>query len=108
MAYVVSANSSAAIEIGATGVAEIVQNVRMIITTIKGSVPLDRGFGISATFLDSPLPAAMAAFTGEVMAEVQAQEPRCVVESVSFVEDANSAIEGRLYPVVAISTKENA
>jgi len=40
---------------GLADVAEVMQNVRIILTTRKGTVPLDRDFGISQEFLDSPI-----------------------------------------------------
>jgi hypothetical protein len=89
--------------IGATGVTEIVQNARNILGTTKGSVPLDRTFGVRLRFLDRPLPEAMAEYTGEVVAELQAQEPRLKVESVSFAAKPEDAVDGRLYPIVTIS-----
>ncbi|UZP67647.1 GPW/gp25 family protein [Desulfovibrio mangrovi] len=89
--------------IGATGVAEILQNARNILGTTKGTVPLDRTFGVRMRFLDRPLPEAMAEYTGEIIAELQAQEPRLQVVSVSFADKPDDAVEGRLYPLVTIS-----
>lgn len=40
--------------------AEILQNIRTIITTTKYSVPLDRDFGINADMLDLPINVAQA------------------------------------------------
>lgn len=37
-----------------TEVVEILQNVRTILATRKGSVPLDRDFGLSWQYLDAP------------------------------------------------------
>ena len=39
----------------ASVVAEVLQNVRTILSTRKGSVPLDRDFGISWEYLDRPI-----------------------------------------------------
>ena len=35
---------------------EILQNVRTILATPVGSVPLDRDFGVDMRFIDRPLP----------------------------------------------------
>lgn len=35
------------IQIGATGLAGLAQEIRMVLATRKGSVPLDRDFGLS-------------------------------------------------------------
>ena len=40
--------------------AEVIQNVRCILATRKGSVPFDRAFGVSWDMLDKPLPVAKA------------------------------------------------
>ncbi len=108
MQALVDMTQSTGLTVGATGVAAILQCVRVILSTIKGTVPLDRDFGISAAYLDTPLPEAMAAFIGEIVDAVEAQEPRVDVSSVTFKAKADEAMEGRLYPVVQVSIKEDA
>jgi phage baseplate assembly protein W len=103
MEFILDTTLPAEVVIGATGVTEILQNVRTIVSTIKGSVPLDRDFGVSASFLDSPTPEAMAAFTGEAIDEIEKQEPRCSVVSVDFKPLAEAAMDGRLFPVIRIA-----
>lgn len=106
--FVVDTSRPAAVTIGATGVASILQQVRMVLTTVRGSVPLDRTFGLAVTFLDRPLPHAMAEYTGEVIAAVQALVPGVIVDSVGFSTDEAGAVDGRLYPVVTVSIEEAA
>ncbi|WP_022850651.1 GPW/gp25 family protein [Limisalsivibrio acetivorans] len=81
---------------------DIFQNVATIITTTKGSVPLDRDFGISGTFLDSPAPVAQAKLRGEIVSAIEMYEPRAYVTGVSFRGDD----DGRLWPVVQIGVKD--
>ena len=83
-------------------VEEIIQNVRIIFTTMKYSVPLDRLFGVSATMLDKPMPKAMAILQAEIMAAINKYEPRCHVTKVSFDGD----MDGRLVPRVRIEIDE--
>nr|WP_287412745.1 hypothetical protein [Pseudodesulfovibrio sp.] len=104
--FVIDTSQPAPVVIGASGVESKLQQVRMVLTTVKGSVPLDRTFGLSMTFLDRPLPHAMAEYSGEVVVEVQAQVPGVVVELVEFTPDQNGAVDGRLYPVVTLSIQE--
>ncbi|MDR7865170.1 MAG: hypothetical protein RIN56_00050 [Sporomusaceae bacterium] len=85
------------IDFGATGVKEILQNVRTILTTPIYSVPLDRLFGLDATMLDEPLPVAQAKLTAKVIAAVHKYEPRFRVTRVLY--DGN-AIDGVLRPTV--------
>jgi uncharacterized protein len=91
--------------IGATGLTEIFQNVKTILATTRGSVPLDRTFGLDAA-LDEPLPIAWARMAADIVAEVEKQEPRVRVSRVDF--KALDAAEGRLAPVVYIRIREGA
>jgi hypothetical protein len=79
--------------------AEILQNVRTIISTPKYSVPLNREFGISATMLDEPISIAQAKLTAEIISAVRQWEPRAVVTQVTYESDAR---EGVLRPKVRV------
>lgn len=105
--FIVDTTKPTSVVIGATGVQSVLQQVRMVLTTVKGSVPLDRTFGLRMTFLDRPLPHAMAEYTGEVIVEVQTQVSGVVVENVDFKPKRDEAVDGRLFPVVTISIKED-
>ena len=87
--------------------AEVIQNVRCILATRKGSVPFDRAFGVSWDMLDRPLPVAKAMMIAAVVEAVQEYEPRAAVRGVRFSDDPASAMEGRLSPVVTIEIKED-
>ncbi len=89
------------IDVGASGIAEIVQNVKTILTTAKGSVPLDREFGVDMSFMDQPVPTARAMIMASVVEAVNKYEPRVKVTNVGFEEDERG-IEGRMIPVVRI------
>lgn len=92
---------------GATGLTEIMQNVRIILTTMRGSVPLDRDFGRSGESLDAPLPLAMARESAEIVELVEREEPRVEVVSVRFDEAREAeAAGGVLVPIVRIRIKE--
>lgn len=106
--FIVDTRQPAPIEIGAIGIRAKLQQVRMVMTTIKGSVPLDRTFGLRMTFLDRPLPHAMAEFSGEIISEVQAQVPGVTVVDVDFKPDESGAMDGRLYPVTSVNIEEDA
>lgn len=71
----------------ATEVEEITQNVQMIIATMKGTVPLDRSFGIDGRFLDEPVGVAQARAVAEITSAVNSQEPRARVKKVIFGGD---------------------
>ena len=63
---------------------EILQNVITICTTLKGSVPMDRDFGISTKLIDEPVNVAKVRITSEIIQAVRKYEPRVRVTQVSF------------------------
>lgn len=90
----------------ATVAAEVVQNVRTIIATHIGTVPLFRDFGVSWDGIDRPLPVARAIVRAAVIEAIQKYEPRAVVDSVTWPEGddaAADAMEGIMRPTVTIS-----
>ena len=59
MRYTVSAASTGTLRFNETDrVASILQNITMILSTRKGSVPLYRDFGLPMDFVDRPAPVA--------------------------------------------------
>lgn len=63
---------------------EIAQNVRMILTTLKKTVPMDREFGVDGELIDLPVAAAQARMTAEIVDAVHRYEPRARAMSVSY------------------------
>lgn len=84
-------------------VAEILQNVRTILNTRIGTVPLARDFGVSWEHVDKPYPIAKAMMAASVVDAIEEFEPRARVESVEFEETEASAMDGILVPRVVIS-----
>lgn len=82
---------------------EVVQNVRTILATQVGTVPLFRDFGVSWDGLDRPMPVAKAIIRSAVIEAVQAFEPRAVVDSVEWDDNAEDALQGLMHPVVTVS-----
>lgn len=78
---------------------EIIQNVRTILTTLKGTVPLDREFGMDASLVDTPTSSIEGRLTVEIMETVERYEPRVQVRSVDFEGDA---MDGSVYPRVRV------
>ena len=85
-----------------TEVVEILQNVRTILSTQIGTVPLHRDFGISWEHIDKPYPVAKQLMMVEVIEAIEKFEPRAKVESVEFDESTESAMEGLLKPRVIV------
>lgn len=101
-----SVELAAAVNFGPTSeTEEILQNVRTILSTRVGSVPLDRGFGLTWEHVDKPYPVARSLMTAAVIEAIEAYEPRASVESVEFNGDAEDAMDGLLRPRVTVSIK---
>lgn len=97
MSVQVSADDSAVINFSPTPREEVIQNVRMILSTLQGTVPLDRGFGIDTSMIDEPINIARARLASAVIAAIKRNESRVTTLSVSFKEELDA---GRLVPVV--------
>ena len=82
---------------------EILQNVYTVISTLQYSVPLNRPFGMSASYLDTPHLVAQSKFASEVIEKVEQYEPRAIVEEVTFTQNE---VNGQFYPVVTIRPAE--
>jgi uncharacterized protein len=85
---------------------EVAQNVRMILSTPKGTVPLDRDFGLSFGLVDQPMPRARALMEVEIVRQVAKYEPRASVVSIRWEENQDEAMDGRANPVVTIEVRE--
>ena len=87
---------------GASGITEVIQNVRTLLTTRKGTVPIDRKFGLSFEFLDDPLPTSRAKIQTEIFQAIKKYEPRAVLKQITFDIDP---MVGRLAPTVKIEVR---
>jgi len=89
---------------GATGVFAVMQNVRTILTTRKGTLPMDRDFGITLDFLDSPSLQLRARAEQECFMALRKYEPRAVLKQIRWEADIKS---GRFWPDILIQVVEN-
>lgn len=89
----------------ATVVEEVVQNVRMILATPRGTVPLHRGFGLeSSTLLDRPVNVVQAMLSTTIIDAIQQGEPRATVQEVQW--SGSTVQDGILTPTVLIHINE--
>lgn len=91
------------VDFGATGLTALLQNVRTILSTVAGTVPLDRSFGIDSSPVDGPIAIAQARMTAAVVKAVQTHEPRVVVLAVTYNSEH---ADGRLMPSVKVRLRE--
>jgi len=76
-------------KLGLSGIEEIAQNIWLILNTPKGTVPLDRKFGIDWALIDKPYPQAIQLLKAQVVRAIETYEPRVKVKQVK-VEKASA------------------
>ena len=81
---------------------EVIQNVKTILTTIQGTVPLDRDFGIDSEVIDKPVNVIRPLIVQEVKEKLAKYEPR--VKFISMLWDGAGS-EGRIVPTVRVAIK---
>ncbi len=66
---------------------EIHQNIKTILSTIKGTVPLMRDFGIDPNLIDQPQNQAfLQILKNEIVAQIRKYEPRAKVKEIKLYE----------------------
>ena len=97
MTYEISGGETPPLNLApATLAEEVVQNVRMIISTVKYSVPMDREFGIEGAILDRPVNVAKAHLTNEMFRAVRRYEPRAEITDINFDGDESGQLTPRI------------
>ena len=82
---------------------EVVQNIRMILSSMFFEVPYAREFGLNAVYLDAPIQRAEALTRADIIKQIKRYEPRAKVE---YVNMDGSVIEGKTTPIVGISLND--
>lgn len=83
---------------------EILQNVSIIISTPKFSVPLDRGFGTNQAYIDTTVNSAQPKIVIEIADAIEKYEPRAEAKEVNFEIDETQ--RGRIVPIVEVVIKD--
>ena len=86
----------------ATELEEILQNVKTILTTIQGTVPLDREFGVDKKILDLPISAVQAKISAATVKAINKFEPRAKVRKVFYDNTDRESADGILKPRVTV------
>lgn len=77
MSYKVNATDLTNIRFNETDtLSSVLQNIAVILSTPKGSVPQYREFGLTVTMLDKPTPMAKMMMRAEVREAIERWEPR--------------------------------
>lgn len=84
-------------------VEEVLQNVRVLLSSVKCDVPLARGLGLDAEYLHKPQPAAETLLYQAVADALEEYEPRAELQSMDFELDAESGV---IVPIVEVEINE--
>ncbi len=101
---VVDMTKAVAVQVGAVGLTALAQEIRTLLATRKGSVPLDRDFGLTWDYVDAPMPEAMQYMVAEIGQQLHRYVPRIRVQDISFSSDDTA--DGRLLPRVTVEIRE--
>jgi len=104
--YEVSFTSGFTIDFSATGDAEILQNVAMILASVAYSCPMARAFAWDGSLLDRPMNIVTNLLASRLMSAITAYESRAEVVSVTFEGDADG-ISGLLKPTVKVRIRSD-
>ncbi len=107
MDYSMDLSKPIAVNFSPSSVAEeILQNVRTICSTVVGSVPLDRDFGMSMDMLDQPINLSRMLFQSAVIQALAKYEPRAKLVSIDFSTDEESVNQGITMPRLTLEIQE--
>lgn len=87
------------ISLGLTGRAAVLQRVRVLLATARGTVPLDRGFGLDPELLDQTGRRVASRLRADVVDQMQRYVPEA---RVIRIDVAPAAREGRLAVAVTV------
>jgi len=102
--YEVIGNPLTEIEIAVGGWREIAQCIKTIVTTWRGSLFLDRQFGIDSSIIDQPENMVLENLIIDVTEQIEKYEPRADIVIITF--DQSQLNEGLIVPIVKFRVKE--
>lgn len=73
---------------------EIAQNISVILSTYKGTVPLNREFGLNTSFIDMTTKSGINIAKFHIGQAINKYEPRVEVINISIIKNDESAIDG--------------
>lgn len=73
---------------------EVIQNLQTILTTYKGTVPLDRDFGISMDLVDNPVRERLKVkIYNDMLNAIRRYEPRCSLLGIVVESDEDGKVQ---------------
>ena len=105
MEIVINTTRPIEVEIGLTGLRQISQELKTLLATRKGSVVMDRDFGLDWAVIDRASPFAKQLFIAEVARQINKYVPRVSYKSIEFLPNAETA-DGVLACNVIVEVRE--
>lgn len=68
----------------------VLQNIALLLSTKKGTVPMYREFGIPMAYINKPFSVAEAIFTAEISEALEMFEPRATLIEVEIFQDKDN------------------
>ncbi|MDR2503992.1 MAG: hypothetical protein LBD82_06405 [Deltaproteobacteria bacterium] len=100
------ASAGGGLTLAASGLAGLEQELRVLLGTPAGSVPLDRDFGIDWSMVDSPISQFMPLYVAEVSRKIERYIPRVRVMAVDLPQtDGAEALDGVIRPRVTLEIR---
>lgn len=81
---------------------EIKKNIETLFSTPEGSIPGERGLGMSRDYLDAPRPVAENLLAVDIYTKVETFEPRATVLDIRF----DTGEDGQILATVRIGPNE--
>jgi len=105
MSYLVSSRDIGKIKLlESDTVTSVMQNIAIILSTKRGTVPLYREFGLPMNFVDKPIPVAKALAVAEITEAIAEFEPRARLKDITFEIDED--VPGKLIPTVEVEIND--
>ena len=82
---------------------DIIRCLKLLYSTIEGTMPMDRDFGLNSDFLGKPIPVAQNELALELVKKTNQYESRVSVEKVTYHESE----EGQIIPVIHLVKGED-
>lgn len=95
--------------IGATGIDDILQCIKVIILTAIYSTPLDRGFAHTADMIDAPTPRETARLCSIFVDALERYESRIKVENIEIINSKDIKgvlMNGTLTPKITFTIRD--
>lgn len=85
---------------------DIRKNINCLFSTIEGTCPGDRAFGLSREYIDAPRPVAENLIAIDIDEKIKIYEPRCIVENIEFTSDKDGQLVARAYVGIKFETNK--